>query len=180
MQTYIVLLRGVNVGGKNRVPMNELKQSLLELGYVDVVTYIASGNIVLKSKKKPPQVRAEIERLVPERFKLDEQIKALVLTRAELEAVVRNKPKGFGDNPATYHSDVLFMIDIDAREALAAFSPREGVDTVTAGEGVIYSARLSARRTQSRLNRIMSTPAYKSMTIRNWNTVTSLLALAVR
>ncbi|MCA9911371.1 MAG: DUF1697 domain-containing protein, partial [Anaerolineae bacterium] len=57
----------------------------------------------------------------------------------------------------------------------SAFNPREGVDNVWPGEGVIYSQRLSAQRTKSRLNRIMAAPAYKSMTIRNWNTTTKLL-----
>jgi uncharacterized protein (DUF1697 family) len=51
------------------------------------------------------------------------------------------------------------------------------VDEVTAGRGVIYMSRLKARATQSRLNRVASLPAYKSMTIRNWNTTTKLLAL---
>jgi uncharacterized protein (DUF1697 family) len=60
---------------------------------------------------------------------------------------------------------------------MTAFSPREGVDTVWAGDGVIYSQRLSALRTRSRLNKIMVATAYKSMTIRNWNTTTKLLAL---
>ena len=62
-------------------------------------------------------------------------------------------------------------------QAVPAFSPKEGVDTVWPGAGVIYSQRLSAKRTQSRLNRVMSSPAYKSMTIRNWNTTTKLLEL---
>jgi uncharacterized protein (DUF1697 family) len=66
---------------------------------------------------------------------------------------------------------------MDAAEAMAAFSPKEGVDTVWPGDGVIYSQRLSAKRTQSRLNRVMASPAYKSMTIRNWNTTTKLLEL---
>jgi uncharacterized protein (DUF1697 family) len=60
---------------------------------------------------------------------------------------------------------------------MEVFDPRPGVDEVWAGDGVIYSQRLSAQRTKSRLNRIVGTPAYKSMTIRNWATTTSLLKL---
>lgn len=178
METYIVLLRGVNVGGKNKVPMLELKKCLEELGYFDVVTYIASGNVLLKSRKKPSTVQTEIENILPKKFKLDSTlIKVLVLTSADLKAVVKSKPKSFGDTPKKYHSDVIFLMDYKVSEAIPVFSPKEGVDTIWPGKGVIYSQRLSSQRTKSRLNRIMLSPAYKHMTIRNWNTVTKLLEL---
>jgi uncharacterized protein (DUF1697 family) len=54
---------------------------------------------------------------------------------------------------------------------------KEGVDTVATGPGVIYTSRLIAKVTQSGMNRIVALPIYKSMTIRNWNTTTKLLAL---
>jgi uncharacterized protein (DUF1697 family) len=60
---------------------------------------------------------------------------------------------------------------------MQVFSPREGVDSVWPGEGVIYSQRLSAERTKSRLGKIVGTPAYYNMTIRSWNTTTKLLEL---
>jgi uncharacterized protein (DUF1697 family) len=66
---------------------------------------------------------------------------------------------------------------LSPKEALTAFSPLEGVDTLWAGKGVIYSQRLSARRTKSRLNRMMASPLYKSMTIRNWATTLKLLEM---
>ena len=178
MKTYAVLLRGVNVGGKNKVPMSELRECLEGLGYSDVVTYIASGNVLLKSQKKQNAIKDEIERALPKKFKLDsELIKVLVLTRAALKAVITKKPAGFGETPKKYHSDAVFLMDFDVSQAMKVFNPREGVDTVWPGKGVIYSQRLSSQRTKSRLNRIMGTPAYKQMTIRNWNTVTKLFAL---
>ena len=66
---------------------------------------------------------------------------------------------------------------VDAADAMPAFSPREGVDAVWPGDGLIYSQRLSAQRTKSRLSRIMSSPHYKSMTIRSWQTTMALLDL---
>ena len=59
---------------------------------------------------------------------------------------------------------------------MTVFSPREGVDHVWPGAGVIYSQRLSAQRTKSRLGKIVGTPAYGSMTIRNWATTTKLVS----
>ena len=57
---------------------------------------------------------------------------------------------------------------------MTAFNPREGVDRIWPGEGVIYSQRLSAQRTKSRLSTVMSSPLYKSMTIRSWSTTVKL------
>lgn len=51
MKTYVILMRGVNVGGKNRIKMAELKQYLLQLGFSDVITYIQSGNVLLRSDR---------------------------------------------------------------------------------------------------------------------------------
>lgn len=178
MNTYVVLLRGINVGGKNKVPMAELKHCLETLGYAAVSTYIASGNVLLMSDKPAATIQAEIEAELPKRFALDSSIiKVLVLSHAQLQAIVDNKPKGFGDHPDTYHSDAIFLIDINTDSAMSVFRPREGVDVVWPGVGVVYSQRLSAQRTKSRLGKIVGTPAYKSMTIRSWSTTTKLLQL---
>ena len=178
MRPYLVLLRGINVGGKNKVPMAELRTLLEDLGFENVSTYIASGNVLLDSKLSASKVAAKIESALPKAFKLDaELIKVAVLTGPELEAVVKDRPRGFGGEPSKYHSDAVFLMGIDADEAMTVFSPREGVDKVWPGKGVIYSQRLSAERTKSRLNRITASPLYKSMTIRSWQTTIALLEL---
>lgn len=178
MNTYVILLRGINVGGKNTLPMTDLKTCLEELGFSQVTTYIASGNVILKSDKRPDEIKAQIEETLPRRFQLDvELIKVLVLTHHQFQAVIDNKPEGFGEQPGKYHSDVIFLMGIDPAQTISVFDPREGVDQVWPGESVIYSQRLSSQRTKSRLNKIMAAPAYKSMTIRNWNTTTRLLAI---
>jgi uncharacterized protein (DUF1697 family) len=179
MTRYVVLLRGINVGGKNIVPMAALRAMLGELGYSDVATYIASGNVILGSDRKPATIKREIEAALPKAFRLHSELVAvLVLTRAQLKAIVDGKPPGFGEQPDAYHCDAIFLMGIDAAAAMRAFDPRPGVDTVWAGDGVIYSQRLSAQRTKSRLSKVMGSPLYSSMTIRNWATTTKLLELA--
>ena len=176
VKKYVVLLRGINVGGKNKVPMARLRELLEELGYSGVSTNIASGNVFVSSDLAANEIKRQIEEALPKAFHLDSELVAvLVLSESQLRAVVKNKPKGFGDAPGTYHSDAIFLIDIDAKTALAVFDPRPGVDAVWAGKGVIYSQRLSAERTRSRLGKIAGTPAYKSMTIRSWQTTLALL-----
>lgn len=175
---YVILLRGINVGGKNRIPMEELMQLLIGLGFEDVRTYIASGNVLMKSVLSPEEVRQKVETALPLQFALDSAlVKVLVLPEELLRSVVADRPQGFGEHPDRYHSDVIFLMDIASEDAMAVFTPREGVDEVWRGNGVIYSQRLSAQRTKSRLNRIMGTPLYPYMTIRNWNTVTALCAM---
>lgn len=178
MKRYVVLLRGINVGGKNKVSMAALRQCLEQAGFSQVTTYIASGNVLLRSKLPAKEVQATIERLLPEHFRLDSKlIKVLALDHAQLKAIVDNKPKGFGEEPATYHSDAIFLMGFDAKEALPLFDPRKDVDIVWPGVGVVYSQRVSALRSKSRLSKIMLSPLYKSMTIRSWSTTVKLLSL---
>jgi len=178
MNTFAILIRGINVGGKNTVPMMGLKKCLEELGFSNVATFIASGNVILTSDKRADEIKAQIEKALPESFKLDSKlIKVLVLTREQLQAVIDNKPKGFGEQPNKYHSDAIFLMGIDAAQAMLVFDPREGVDKIWPSDGVIYSQRLSSLRTKSRLSRIVGTPAYQSMTIRSWGTTTKLLEI---
>src|SRR5260221_11693719 len=176
MTRYLVLLRGINVGGRNKVPMAALRELLESHGHTNVSTYIASGNVILTTDKTPAAIKRDLEEALPRAFKLDsELIAVLVLTLAELRDVVRKRPKGFGDQPETYNSDAVFLMGIDAPTAMQVFDPRPGIDQVWPGTGVIYSQRLSAQRTKSRLGKIVGTPAYKSMTIRSWATTLALL-----
>lgn len=178
MTRYLVLLRGINVGGRNKVPMAALRELLESHGHTKVSTYIASGNVILSSAQSAAEIKRELEEALPKTFRLDSELIAVrVLTRAQLRAVVNHKPKGFGEHPDTYHSNAIFLIGIDAGTVMRVFSPHPEVDRVWPGDGVIYSQRLSAQRTKSRLNKAITTPLYKSMTIRSWTTTTKLLDL---
>lgn len=175
---YLALLRGINVGGKNKVPMAELRVCFDELAYENVQTYIASGNVIFESNKGSAELTEEIQEALPGKFKLDSgPIKALVLSHDQLQEVISQAPRGFGSEPDKYHSDAIFLMGISSGEAIKVFNPREGVDKVWQGDLVIYSQRLSAQRTKSRLSKIMSSPLYKDMTIRSWGTTARLLEL---
>ncbi|HEY6605062.1 MAG TPA: DUF1697 domain-containing protein, partial [Gaiellaceae bacterium] len=101
MAQLIVLLRGVNIGPRNRVPMPELRELLTEAGFDDVRTYVQSGNIVLSSTKTPSQVSRAVEREIARAFGLD--IAIVVRTRAELAKVVQRNPLGdVADDPKRY------------------------------------------------------------------------------
>lgn len=175
---YLCLLRGINVGGKNKVSMKELKAGLEAIGFSDVITYINSGNVIVSSSDKRDMVERKIEDLLPKLFKLDTDIiKICALTKDELAQIVQKAPPGFGSEPDIYHSDVLFPMRISSKEIMAETELREGVDAAWETNGVVYYQRLSSERTKSKLSKVISKPIYKNITIRSWSTTTKLLAL---
>ena len=179
MNQYIVLIRGINVGVSSKVSMATLRELLEDAGYTDMKTYINSGNVLLRTTEDIPTVKTTCERILAESFTLRPNAgRVHILSTEQLADIVANKPNGFGEQPTDYHSDAIFLMGIDAEEAFSVFSPKEGVDTVWKGDGVIYSQRLSELRTKSRLNKVMSSPVYKNMTIRTWQTTIKLLELA--
>ena len=86
MRTYIVLFRGINVGGKNLVPMKELASVLEKANYQNIKTYIQSGNVVLQSEQKPDNIAS----LVMERFGFETEV--MILEETEFNAAVSNNP----------------------------------------------------------------------------------------
>lgn len=176
---YLVLLRGVNVGGKNKVSMTELKSVLAKAGLSNVSTYINSGNVLLESEQPATAVAQKVESIITQNFALDsELIKTVALSAKNLETIVSHAPDGFGSQPDTYHSDVLFpMDDVTADDVMGVISLNPEVDAAWTQNGVVYFQRVSALRTRSRLSRIIESPVYKSTTIRSWNTTVKLFAL---
>jgi uncharacterized protein (DUF1697 family) len=168
---YVALLRGINVGGRNIVPMTDLRAAFEAAGYSDARTYIQSGNVVFTSSRAAASLEHDIEAALEERFGVP--LVVVVRSRAQMRKVIDQAPAGFGD--ADHHCDVVFLkAPLTSAAAVKHFHPREGVEEVWAGPGVVYFSRLSARRTESRLSKIVGTPPYKSMTIRNWNTTRTL------
>ena len=175
--THVALIRGINVGGKNPVPMAGLRAALEAVGFTAVRTYIQSGNVLLASKTgDEAKVAARVEAVLESEFGVTTVVVAI--TAATLRRAVADAPKGFGSKPDTYHYDAAFLHpQVAVADAVAAFGIRDGVDTVWPGNGVVYFRRLSAERVHSKMNRVVGTVPYKHMTIRNWRTTTTLLAM---
>jgi uncharacterized protein (DUF1697 family) len=172
---YLALLRGVNVGGKNLVKMLELRAAFEQMGFGDVATYIASGNVLFRARRQNRgELAARIESELAQRF--GSELKVVLLTQAQLKTVVDGAPTGFGAK--SHLCDVVFLRKpLTVRKTFSVIELREGVDRAWAGKGVLYLSRLAARATSSRINRIASQPEYKNMTIRSWSTTAKLLPL---
>jgi len=178
VNAYVILMRGINVGGKNKIPMAELRQRLEELGFEDVATYIQSGNVILHSDLDPTAVSAEIEDMLPRQFKLDSAtVRVVALEYATFKKIVMQAPNDFGTDKQRYRDNVIFLMDSSPAEAMQQIDTREGVDMVWQGECAIYFRNSVPNATKSRLSKITQRPIYQSITIRNWNTTSRLMEL---
>lgn len=168
---YVALLRGINLGSKRRVAMADLRAWLTDLGYTDVRTLLQSGNAVFRTAKRAPAVRKEIEAALAEHAGFD--IDCVLRTADELRAVVAADPFGaVADDGARY---LVSFLDVPGRWPevdAAAYEPelvhlaeREAYFWVPTG---IQKSKILA-----------AFPARKgeTATMRNWNTVTKLLAM---
>lgn len=173
---FVALLRGINVGGRNLISMADLRGAFAAGGYRDARTFIQSGNVLFESDSARGSLEDELEAMLERR--LGVELVVVVRSHLQLRNLVAKSPKGFGDEPDRYHSDVIFLKSpLSPNRAMRVVEVREGVDQVWPGTGVLYFARLSARRTQSKMSSIVGTQEYKLMTIRSWSTTTRLLGL---
>lgn len=115
---YVLLLRGINVGGKHKVSMGELKASIAELGYQDVVTYINSGNVIFDTDDEPETINIKIAKIL-KRFSFP--IHHVVLSREEYLKEASNLPSWWSEPLA--RKDVLFYTDeVDYEEMISRIS----------------------------------------------------------
>lgn len=176
METYVALLRGINVGGNNKVEMAKLKECFTALGYTDVSTYINSGNVIFKTKKKAvPSLTADIEKAIKKTFKLS--IPVVLRNKKNIEKVCKKIPAEWV-NDTKYRTDVLFLWEaFNNQKTLKLIATNPAVDSLIYVDGAIIWHLKREQYTKSKMNKLIGTEVYKNMTARNVNTVHKLLAL---
>lgn len=109
MQIYISLLRGVNVSGKNKISMSELKSAFTKLGLVNAITYLNSGNVIFLSDiDDKTEVSGKIQVMIKNKFNLD--IPVFIMTLEELEDILNNAPDWWGDDNKDIYDNLIFII----------------------------------------------------------------------
>jgi uncharacterized protein (DUF1697 family) len=172
----VVLLRGINIGSRNRIAMPALREALEDDGFDDVVTYLQSGNVVLSATGAAADVAKRCERVIEKSFGLD--IDVVVRTRAQLAKVVELDPLGdVAKDPKRYQVSFLSAKPSAATmrklEEIAAPSER----VVLAGREIYAWHPDGIGR--SRLWTLLAGRGLGvTATARNWTTVTKLLELA--
>ncbi len=171
MTTRIVLVRGINVGGHNRLPMADLRDVLSELGCRDVQTYLQSGNAVVTAG--PKNLAPRIEDALRQRLALD--IRVIVITAAELRAITQANPFPERDpTPKKLHV-TFFDAPLDPAK-IKEIGTTHGDDEVAIGNRVLYLS-YSDMSHNSPLTAALRRIGGVS-TARNWTTVTKLIDLA--
>ena len=176
MARHIALLRGVNIGPNKRVDMPRLRELLTGLGYGDVRTYVQSGNIILTSRKSPRRMERDLRQEVATGLGVDTEV--IVRTRDELAGVIERDPLGkLATNPKRYQ--VSFLSGEPgpevARKLAAVAAPPEQV--VISGRE-IYAWHPDGVGRSKLATLLAGRGLGVTATSRNWNTVTTLLALA--
>ena len=166
---WVALLRGVNLGARNKVPMAELRALLASAGYGDVRTYIASGNVLLDGPSGRKRLGSDLERLVLDAFEVTTTV--ILRKPQELAAAVEAHPF---DDPSETH--VAFLAERPVKAAAARLREFDS-DAVLAGAELylrlprgVHGSRLSNARIESLLG--------VAATLRNWRTVVALAELA--
>ena len=169
----VALLRGINVGGKNRVEMAKLKASFERLNFEDVKTYINSGNVIFRHDELP---QAEtIERALEADFGF--AIRVTVRSHQNIESVTGALPDDWV-NDADMKCDVMFLWDhVDGPELMDELTVKPDIDEVKRVEGALIWRVDRPVVTRSGMMRLAGSELYKSMTVRNCNTVRKLAAM---
>ncbi len=189
MASHVALLRGINVGGRNKVPMADLREVVASLGHTGVSTYIQSGNVLFSTADTDTaKLAAALESAIEYRFGIWSSV--VVLTRDELAQVLAANPYPDEPNPKMVHvvflsaeppGDLLMRISA-AESAVAAKGSRDAVQA--AGQALFLHTPdgFGTSELAQAVFKIISPPAKSKKhgleaTARNWATATKLLSL---
>jgi uncharacterized protein (DUF1697 family) len=173
---YVALLRGINVGGKNKVEMKQVKAVFKEAGMTSVRTYINSGNVIFSSTVRArARLKGLLEEALAQRFGF--KIDVLVRDVRGMRAVVKAMPSHW-TNDTAMKCDVMFLWDdVDRASILEQVQFKPEIEDVRYVPGAVIWRADRENVTRSGYMKLVGTPLYKRMTIRNCNTTRKLLQL---
>ncbi|CAM3404933.1 DUF1697 domain-containing protein [Marinicrinis lubricantis] len=173
---YVALLRGINVGGNNKIDMKQLKKAFEDAGMHHVVTYINTGNIIFDSDiPSKTDISRILEQAIQDVFGL--QIKVLVRSIDDMAKVMDSLPEHW-TNGQQMKSDVMFLWDeIDDESILEQLQAKPDIDTVIYLPGAILWSVERQHVTKSGMHKIIGTKIYRQMTVRNVNTTRKIVEL---
>lgn len=169
MSKYVALLRGVNVGGVN-MKMSDLADVVRGLGYDDVKTVLASGNVLFETGAAASSVKPALEKALRERFGYEAWVH--VLTVAQIEKLIAAYPY---PRSADRHAYVVFVLRDEVRDELLAVKLDSKVEQAQAGDGVVYWSVPKGDTLASAMGKAQGSGKHKPwLTTRNLNTLEKL------
>lgn len=179
MQRYIAFLRGINVSGKNKVPMAELKQGFEKLHYTEVKTYLNSGNVIFTSKETDEkELTGRIKEMLQIQFGLD--IPVFVLSKESLEDILHHAPDWWGSESKEIYDNLIFIMPpATFRDVYCEIgAPKEGLEQIKEyREAVFWSFSRKDYQKTNWWPKTASAEIRTSLTIRTANTVRKVASM---
>ena len=175
---YIVLLRGINISGKNKISMSDLKRELELNNYKNVITYLNSGNIILESNKDKNFISSNIHTIIKENFNLE--IPIYVITYDELKDICNNLPEfSLVENKETYNNIIFIMEPLKSNDVIHEIgSKTNDIDIIEEYKNIIYwSYDLKRYQKSNWWKKTASTSIKDMITIRTVNTIKNIIRL---
>lgn len=179
---YIALLRGINISGKNKISMSELKKVLEENKYQNVVTYLNSGNVIFESNINDEEtIMQDIYNIVKDKFNLE--IPIFIISALELEDILNNNPKWWGTDNKEIYDNLIFIIPPIKYEDVynTIGEPKEDIEKIKEyNNSIFWSYNLKNYRKSNWWNKTASTNIKDNITIRTANTMRKILEICKR
>ena len=176
---YIALLRGINISGKNKISMNELKLELEKNKYQNVLTYLNSGNVILESNiDNKENIMKDIREIIKNKFNLE--IPVFIMTALELEDVLNNKPNWWATDNKEVYDNLIFIIPPTKYEEVynTIGKPKEDIEQIEKYNNYIFwSYELKNYRKSNWWIKTASTDIKDKITIRTANTMKKVLEI---
>ncbi len=178
---YIALLRGINVGGNNKVAMSELRVCFESLGFTDVATYINSGNVLFSvDKTNESNLVSRCEEAIESQFGF--AVVVTVISVVHFREAIDNAPSWWAhDNSKEFRNDALFVIPPTSPKVVLAEIQKKAstVDMLEIHGQVIFWTLPMAEYNKSVVPKIIGTPIYRRITMRSSTTTKKLYDLAL-
>ncbi len=164
---YIALLRGINAGRARRVEMKKLKALFESLGYLNVVTYINSGNVIFETDGEQINIRSAIEEGLKNEFGFE--IPTLVKTQMQIKQIADAIPQSW-KNDSEHKTDVAYLFpEIDYETIMDELPVKKEFLDIRYFDGAVFWNVDRKNYNKSHLNKIISHKIYQFMTVRNVN-----------
>ena len=179
MKRYIAFLRGINVSGKNKIPMAELKRGVEGLGFSEVKTFLNSGNVVFSSGlEQETALSGRIEAMIQDIFHLE--IPVLVVPKEALEDLLRSAPSWWGGGDKAVYDNLIFVLPpatvSDVFRELG--EPKEGLEkAMGCGDAIFWSFSRANYQKTNWWSKTAGAGIGKKLTIRTANTVQKLVGM---
>ncbi|MEQ6124649.1 DUF1697 domain-containing protein [Pseudotenacibaculum sp. MALMAid0570] len=171
MNKYIILLRGINVSGKNKLPMQELRSMLNDLGYKNVETYIQSGNIILDTEESKNSIASKVKESIQSKFGYD--VPVVIRTVEEWETTIENNPYPVNEEKKLYFT---FLNEAPQNIEIEVNGAKD--DEFTIWKDVVYLHCLGGYGKTKLSNNLFEKKLKVIATSRNYRTTMKLLELA--